>query len=243
MISVCLATYNGEKFIKEQLDSILIQLNQEDELIISDDKSTDNTIQLIKEYNDNRIKLITNNGLKGHTYNFENALKQASGDYIFFSDQDDVWLPNKVKTLSELLLKHSAVFSDAFVVDANLNILYESFFKQRNAGRGILKNFFKNTYFGFGMAFRRDLLKYALPFPRQGEMGHDMILGFIADMKNSVYFLHTPLTLYRRHEGTVTRMGTAQKRRSLCLIVKGRIIEAICILKLYLRILKTDLSA
>jgi glycosyltransferase involved in cell wall biosynthesis len=175
MVSVCVATYNGSKYIKEQLDSILIQLTENDEIIVSDDCSTDNTLEIIREYQDERIKIIINNGLKGHTYNFENAIKNASGDYIFFSDQDDVWLPGKVEKLLSLLENYSAVFSDAIVVDENLNPLYNSFFVERRVGRGIIKNFFKNTYFGFGMAFRIDLIKYAIPFPVQNEMGHDMI--------------------------------------------------------------------
>ena len=240
MISVCIATFNGEKYIQKQLDSILSQLGNDDEVIVSDDGSSDNTVERIRQYKDERIKIFINKGSKGHTYNFENALRQASGDYIFFSDQDDVWLPNKVEVLSSLLHKYSAVFSDAFVVDADLNIIYKSFFEQRNAGSGVVKNFFKNTYFGFGMAFRRELLQYALPFPRQNEMGHDMILGFIADMKKSICFCNESLTLYRRHEGTVTRMGTSKKRRSLYLVFKGRVTEALCLLKLYWRILKID---
>jgi len=237
MISVCIATYNGEKYIKEQINSILYQLEENDEIIVSDDGSTDKTLEIIKELNDKRIKIFYNNGLKGHTYNFESALTHSSGDYIFFSDQDDVWLPNKVRIMSEYLKKYSAVFSDAVVVDEYLNTIKPSFFQLRNSGKGVFKNFYKNSYFGFGMAFNKDLLHFALPFPVQKEMGHDMILGFIANMKNSIIFIDDKLTLYRRHDMSVTRLGTKQKRRHLIEIAIGRISKLFYVSKLYLRII------
>ena len=90
MISVCMATYNGEKYIQEQIDSILCQLSKDDELVISDDHSTDATCDIIKSYNDRRIKLFLNELAKGVTHNFENALLHSKGDIIFLADQDDV---------------------------------------------------------------------------------------------------------------------------------------------------------
>ena len=92
MISVCIATYNGEKYIEEQIASILPQLKENDEIIISDDYSTDNTIQVLTKINSKKIKIFKNQGEKGYTSNFENAIKQAKGNYIFLCDQDDVWL-------------------------------------------------------------------------------------------------------------------------------------------------------
>ena len=89
MISVCIATYNGEKFIKQQIDSILVQLFDGDELLISDDNSTDRTVEIIKQIADSRIKLFFNKE-KGYTSNFENVLKQVSGDIVFLSDQDEI---------------------------------------------------------------------------------------------------------------------------------------------------------
>ena len=97
MISVCIATYNGEKYIKQQLLSILKQIKVNDEIIISDDHSTDKTFNIIKSFNDTRIKFFLNNKGKGYTRNFENALEKAHGDIIFLSDQDDIWIDNKVE--------------------------------------------------------------------------------------------------------------------------------------------------
>lgn len=99
MISVCIATYNGEKYLKEQLDSIIPQLTAQDELIISDDGSKDTTMEIIKRYaaNDSRIKVYKGPG-KGVIANFEFAINQTQGEFIFLADQDDVWLPEKVQT-------------------------------------------------------------------------------------------------------------------------------------------------
>jgi len=127
-VSVCIATYNGEKYIKEQLTSILIQLEDTDEIIISDDSSTDQTVEIIKSLDDKRISIFEHQIFKSHVYNFENALKHAKGDYIFLADQDDIWLPGKINKTLSLLQNNDLVLSDAIVVDENENILFESFF-------------------------------------------------------------------------------------------------------------------
>ena len=93
-ISVCIATYNGAKYIEEQVQSILYQLSEKDEIINSDDGSKDNTLAIIKSLNDARIKVIHNTLKHGLVSNFENAIKHADGDYIFLSDQDDIWTSN-----------------------------------------------------------------------------------------------------------------------------------------------------
>ena len=148
MISVCIATYNGEKYIKEQLESILSQLETSDEVIVSDDNSTDNTLKIIQSFCDKRIKIYTNKGLKGYSSNFENALAKANGEYILLSDQDDVWLPNKVDTIINDLLKYDFVVTDAIVVNDNLETLIPSHFNHAHTKGGLLNNFFKTRYIG-----------------------------------------------------------------------------------------------
>src|SRR6266852_4701470 len=97
--SVVLATFEGERFIDEQLDSIVAQLTPEDEIIVSDDASSDNTVNLVRRRDDRRIHILANRERVGYVRNFGRALKQIRGEYVFFSDQDDVWLPGKVDSM------------------------------------------------------------------------------------------------------------------------------------------------
>jgi glycosyltransferase involved in cell wall biosynthesis len=228
MVSVCLASYNGDKYIAEQIDSILLQLGREDELIISDDGSTDRTVSIIIDFakKDSRIHFITNTGKHGCIRNFENALCSVKGDIVFLSDQDDVWLPDKYKEMIILLQKYILVCSDSVIVDENLNELKSSFFDYYNSEKGILKNVIKSTYFGSCMAFRKEILKYALPFPNTNEIGHDLWLGLISEIvggKKGVFFYHKPLILYRRTEESFCSIFQVSKR-SLLQKVRGRII-------------------
>ena len=132
-ISVAMATYNGEKYIKEQLESILRQLNVNDEVVISDDGSTDNTIKIVNDFKDSRIKIICG-PKKGIIKNFENAIKNCTGKYIFLSDQDDIWLDNKVNEVLNCFKSDiTCVLHDAKIVDTNLNAIDDSFFKFRKS--------------------------------------------------------------------------------------------------------------
>lgn len=200
MVSVCLASYNGERFIREQIDSILAQIGSDDELVVSDDGSSDKTPAILEEIQslDKRLVLIQNKGKHGCISNFQNALSNAKGDYIFLSDQDDVWLPSKYEEMLKLLESYDLVCSDSVVVDENLNELKPSFFKFYNSGKGIIKNIIKSTYFGSCMAFKSSVLKYALPFPPTSEIGHDLWLGLVSEVTGKVCFYDKPLILYRR---------------------------------------------
>lgn len=198
MISVCIPTYNGEKFIKEQLDSILPQLLDEDEVIISDDSSTDNTINIIKSYNDKRILIFENNNFKSPIYNLENALLKAKGDYIFLSDQDDIWLSNKVEIVMNNLKDYSCVISDAYVINEKKEIICNSFFMINKTKYGKIYNVLKNGYLGCCMAFTKEIKDLSIPFPKRLPM-HDIWIGNIAAFHKSVQFINVNLIYYRRH--------------------------------------------
>lgn len=214
MISVCIATYNGEKYILEQLDSILLQLSEKDEVIISDDNSTDNTLALIKEY-DSRIKVITNTR-KGVISNFENALLAAKGDVIFLADQDDVWLPDKVEICLQALKNYDLIVSDCYITDEKLNIISDSFYETNRSKANKYKAFLRNPYLGCAMAFNRTVLDLALPFPKSIPM-HDIWLGNIAAFKRSVRFLPDKLIYYRRHGDNAS---TASEKSQTTLLEK-----------------------
>ena len=208
MISVCIATYNGSLYIKEQLQSLLLQLSISDEVLVADDGSTDNTVDVINAIGDPRIRLIAAGGNLGVVKNFERILLVAEGEYIFLCDQDDIWLPNKV-TESISLLKNGVtlVVTDCRVVDCDLNVINSSFFELRKSGPGLFKNIWKNSYLGCCIAFNRILLARALPFPANIPM-HDIWLGCIAEVYGSVKFLPKQLSLYRRHTCAKTPTGS-----------------------------------
>lgn len=205
MISVCIATHNASSYVYEQINSILVQLAPEDEVIISDDLSGDNTLAIITSINDRRIKIIEGSVRLGIIKNFERALYAAKGDLIFLSDQDDVWLPNKVNVCKIALAEHTLVVTDCIVVDSNLNHVADSFFEMKNSKKGILRNIYKNSYIGCCMAFKRELLDVALPFPPNIPM-HDVWLGLLAEIKGNVVFLNEKLVLYRRHDKNASFM-------------------------------------
>ena len=211
MISVCVATYNGEKFIREQIDSILCQLSSDAEIIVSDDGSTDGTIVIINCIGDKRIRIIEGPRKHSPTFNFENALKEAKGDYIFLADQDDVWKTNKVEVCMKWLQKYDCVVSDAEVTDSNLNPLYPSLYAIMQVRQGHIYNtVWKNGYTGCCMAFRRNILEASLPFPKDIPM-HDIWIGNVAAYKYNVKFISEKLVLFRRHEDTISCNGKGSK--------------------------------
>lgn len=207
-ISVAMATYNGEKYIKDQIRTILENLENEDEIIISDDGSTDNTINIIENFmkKDNRIKLFKGpkNGVK---QNFANAIKNCTGKYIFLADQDDIWEKNKVDKVLNCFEKEECtlVIHDAEIVNERLEKIEDSFFEYRKSGNGIIKNIWKNTYIGCCMCFENSIREKILPIPNDIEM-HDQWIGIINEKYGKSYFLKEKLIKYRRHSSNVSQM-------------------------------------
>jgi len=202
-----MATRNGERFIRRQLESILGQLSPDDEVIISDDSSTDKTVDIIKGFHDPRILLSEGNTFFSPVFNFENALKRASGEIIVLSDQDDVWLDNRVAVIrgkfQMLPHRHYLIAMDGFVVDEEEQVVGASIFERINAGKGFLKNIYDNRYVGCCLAFSRELLDIALPFPKKIAM-HDMWLGQLCELVGATEFVEEKTILYRKHGGSLT---------------------------------------
>ena len=228
MISVCMATYNGSRYIKEQLDSILVQLGPDDEVIISDDSSTDETLSIIASYADQRIKLLPNQHFHSPIFNFENALKHANGDYIFLSDQDDVWESNKVEVMMHALQQSCLVVSDCSIVDANMNVIRDSFCYNKHRSSGIIPNIIRNNFLGCCMAFHKELLKHALPFPKKVVM-HDIWLGICASAFYSVRFIPDKLIKYRRHGTNASAASeTSKLKLSYRVFYRLQLFQALC---------------
>lgn len=229
MISVCVATHNGAAYIKNQIDSILCQLNDGDEIIISDDGSTDATIPIIKSIRDIRIKILCfkQPSKSSHTHeyvcrNFQNALMHAEGDYIFLSDQDDIWMSDKVEVCMNALREHDLVLHDFMHIDENENITqdlhYDGTFRRNNyflrAGK----------HFGCAMAFKRKVLDYALPFPSHLLL-HDYWIGILAETLGSFYYEKRPLIRYRIHQE-----NTSGNHNPLWFMVYYRVVTFIWVL-------------
>ena len=218
MIEVLLATYNGERFLKEQVDSILKQSCKDWRLLIRDDGSTDTTIQIIKSYvekNPDKIRLTEDNlGNLGVAQNFGRLLEISESEYIMFCDQDDVWLPKKMElTLnkmkeSEYLYPETAilVFTDLKVVDENLNIIAESLWSHHkiNPQNGsLLKNLiYCNVVTGCTVMINRKVKDFIFPIPEYVRT-HDRWISLIAAKYGRIFFVPAATILYRQHSANV----------------------------------------
>lgn len=219
MITVCLAAHNGEKYIKEQVASILKQLEKCDEIIVSDDGSCDRTIEILNEFEDSRIKIYTQKspkGLLGHecaTLNFENALRHAKGDIIFLSDQDDVWTDDKVSICKQYLQEYDYVVSDAYVTDADMNVISDTRFTKDESVH--FNKYFavvlSTPYQGSCAAFTKKVLEKALPFPK-GIQSHDRWIGNVAAFYFKYKIISEKLIYYRRHEETTSNAFGSGRR-------------------------------
>lgn len=204
MISVVMTTYNGRKYISEQIDSILMQLDTEDELIISDNGSTDGTIQYLNQISaqDCRIRFTVYTDEKGVIANLNQALAQAEGNLIFLADQDDIWLEGRVAFNKNIFEQDETLLllqTNVEIIEHEGNRTGITFFDLRNCGTGIFKNFWKNTWQGCNMVFRRSLLEIVLPIPRRIPM-HDIWIGLLSELTGNVQMDQQVLGLYRRHD-------------------------------------------
>lgn len=219
MISVALATFNGLRYLPAQVDSILMQLTDQDELVIADNGSDDGTWTWLGSLaqQDPRIRLFQNLESRGVVANFNFALQQCRGDYIFLADQDDLWYPGKISTLCDVFAKSGKILlvqSDADLIDEQGNVIAPSFYALRRSGPGFWKNFARNSYQGCTLAVRRELLDLALPIPGKVPM-HDMWLGLLAELTGQVRFIPDRLTSYRRHSENLSGLSPRGIRQIL----------------------------
>ena len=213
-ISICVTTYNGEEYIEQQLLSILQQLpNEYDEVLVSDDGSTDNTISIVKNIKDPRVKLINAN-LGNLIKNVEYVISKSIGNYIFLADQDDIWLPNKIGSFLNLLQNNSFVYSNVRIIDTNNNVVIDNLYPLGVDKSGLIKNLIKNSIIGATVAFRREILKKVMPFPENIPM-HDQWIGAIASLYYTVAYTDEPLILYRRHGSNQSTTGSKSDKSTL----------------------------
>lgn len=206
-VSVCMATYNGARYLRLQLDSVLAQLQPQDELLVQDDGSSDETLEIIGSYDDPRISVVQNVSNLGVISTFERCLSRAGRPIVLLCDQDDEWLPGKVDAMVAAFADPhvTGVVTDAVVVDDEGNPTDDSIFAYFGSGPGVVRNYIKNTYLGCCLAVRREVLDVALPVPRVVRT-HDGWIGITADMLGEVVFLPVPYVKYRRHDANVSQM-------------------------------------
>ena len=206
-ISVALAYYNGGKYIEKQVYSILGQLGDEDELIISIDDAADGSMELLERLadQDGKIRLLTGPG-QGVVKNFEHAIAACRGDIIFLSDQDDIWKKNKVERVMRAFQENDVdvILHNAELMDGDEVIQCgATMFDYRGSRTGLFKNFVKNSYVGCCMAFRSRIRDVILPIPEEMYM-HDYWIGTIGEKMGGCGLLKECLIQYRRHEDNVT---------------------------------------
>jgi glycosyltransferase involved in cell wall biosynthesis len=214
LISIVLCSYNGERFIKEQIDSILHQTYSHIELIISDDASTDSTARILNQYKSNdKVKLFFQQENIGPSKNFEFALKQAKGAFIAFSDQDDIWLPQKIEKLYFAIGDSALIYSDSELVDeegARLNIKISNL-RNMYSGHQSFGFIFSNVVWGHAIMINSRILPSVIPIP--GNIPHDIWTAFVATTITGIKYLDEPLTLYRQHATTATKTIAVKSRR------------------------------
>lgn len=233
-VSVALCTYNGEKYIKEQLDSIFAQTLPVNEIIVCDDGSTDNTIEIIKDYAHqypNIIKIFINEINLRSVKNFEKAIGLCTGDVIFLSDQDDKWVPEKVEEYLDYFQKNQnikVIASNGFCIDENSTVIEKYAVwdvPQFLRDKGLEFDYFQlityvsNIATGASMAFKREIIPDVFPFPIIKDFHHDEWIAIISSKNKQFELLNKKYFYYRTHEsqqvGGVFFDKTKEEKRML----------------------------
>lgn len=224
-ISICMATYNGEQFLKPQLESILAQSNQDWQLLIRDDGSDDNTMRIVEDYAERlpgKIRLVTDNGSRlGASLNFGKLLEYADTEYILFSDQDDVWLPNKIELTLNAMKATERIYpdkpilmhTDLKVVDSDLNIIADSMWSYQKLfpemGDDLSKIMAQNVVTGCAMMINRKARDVSIPIPAEAIM-YDWWIAMNVARYGKIVYLSAPSILYRQHSDN--RIGAKEAK-------------------------------
>lgn len=229
--SIALATYNGARYVDEQLESYARQSRLPDELIVRDDCSDDDTVDRVERFAADSpfpVRLTRNETRLGYVGNFDRAIMDCSGDVILPSDQDDVWLPSKVERLVSILEADSTVglaFSDGQVVNERLDSLgvtvwharrldaeKQAYIRRGDAFQLLIRG---KLLAGATIAFRSAFRDVIHPIPVGLAFSHDSWIVFIASAISKVQLVEEPLVMYRRHESQASGLGRYRNRRRL----------------------------
>lgn len=235
-VSVCMATYNGAKYINEQLDSIMNQSVAVDEICIVDDCSKDNTVGIIQKYKSLPIKIYCHNENKGYVKSFERSIEESSGDICVLCDQDDIWEQNKIETILNYFKSNpeiNVIAHNLIVVDAN-NIPIKQPTIHLKPGlyrmHHLIMDLLKPRYFGCTLSFRSSLKSKYLPFNKY-VYTHDHWLAINGYQNGGCFVIEEKLIRYRRHTSTLT----THRRASFKIIIRTRINYLLMIAISYIR--------
>lgn len=230
-VSVCIATYNGARFIREQLESILTQLGPQDEVVIVDDASTDDTLQTIASLDSPQIVVHPNPANLGYVRSFERALTLAHGEVILLSDQDDVWVDGRVDALVTATITRSVAASNLVLLDSGTPLSSpltgRPWLLRETASTHSVRNELRilsgdAPYFGCAMALRRDALAFALPFPAYLTESHDLWIATVANAAGQLTHVDRATVRRRVHDSNASTsrprgFGSALRSRLLLL--------------------------
>lgn len=229
-ISVVMAVYNGELYLREQLLSIIHQSVKPDEIVISDDNSTDQSIKILENISKDTnipIKILYNSDRIGYAKNFRRALGCATGDIIFLSDQDDIWNKRKIEICKRVLFKHKeimALFTGFYVMEKKSyfkDTIEYSPQKELKIKKINLHKFIQHpAYPGMAMVFRKNILDEIQKqniYTNNDKIAHDWAINFMGCVMEGMFELDTKLTFYRQHNnntlGSLRRLVRKEKKR------------------------------
>lgn len=212
LISIALATYNGSKYLREQLDSILAQSMEKFEVIVCDDCSTDDTLQILQEFasKDSRFKVFSNKSNLGFKKNFEHILSFCNGEFIAFCDQDDIWEPNHLETLYKNIGDNDCIGANSLIIDENgmsqnktLLEYWPIHIMPKNGKELFQHELYSNVIQGTASLIRASLIKQALPIPDNVKY-HDYWFALVAGLNEKCKYIGDVVLKYRRHSNNAS---------------------------------------
>jgi glycosyltransferase involved in cell wall biosynthesis len=214
LVSIVMATYNGAKFLEAQMDSLLAQTYPNIEIVAVDDCSKDNTFEILERYaaKHSHIRVFRNASNLGYTRNFEKAVSLAIGEYISFSDQDDIWMPEKTTLLMNAIGDHPMIYSDSQLVSEDLQPLWKhSDLKNQTPFDSCLYFAIDDCVAGHSLIMKRSIAVAAMPYPK--EAAYDLWLPFFATLYGEIQYINTAFVQWRQHRSNVTGKKLDQKAK------------------------------
>ena len=213
LVSIAMATYNGERYVAKQLESILAQTYKNIEVIVCDDASSDDTVSIIEAFakKDARVRLIKNENTLGYVKNFEKAISLCRGEYIALADQDDIWMEEKIATLKAEIGDASLIHSDAYLIDEKGDVFCNSYSRYERKylyPKNIVELVFNPSVTGCSVLFTKKLQEKILPFCKDIYV-HDLWISMIAYKADGITYCDKPLIRYRQHRDNQIGLSNA----------------------------------